>query len=77
MAFFLPAAAYATRIRGGVGAWGRVLRPRVRRALRPIWLPALAASSLLFLLALEASVYDLESARDPSAVLAGVRVEAG
>lgn len=70
-AFFLLAGAWATRIRGGLGWWRRALRPGARRALRPVWLPALATSSLLFLLALELSVFGPPGgAADPDGGLA-------
>lgn len=55
--FFLATWAYATRMRSGLGWWRRVLGPGLRRVLASMWLPALATSSILFLVALEVSVF--------------------
>lgn len=69
--FFLTAWAYATRMRRPLAWWGRVLRPGTTEALGRAWLPALAASSLLFLLALEISVFGwVPATRDPEVIFA-------
>ena len=73
--FFLASWAYATRIRSTLARWRRALRPGVRRALAPLWSPALLTSSGLFLLALELSVFGFTpAAGNADALLAGIGV---
>lgn len=69
--FFTTAWAYATRMRRPLAWWRRVLRPAIRPALARLWAPALTASSLLFLIALELSVFGYPfGAPDPDVFLA-------
>lgn len=71
--FFLAAWAYATRIHGRLPWWRRALGPGARQRLAGAWRPALATSSILFLLALEISVFGyLPGVTDPDAMLNGI-----
>lgn len=71
IAFFTVAWAYATRMRRPLAWWRRVLSPAARPALGRLWAPALAASSLLFLLGLELSVFGYPpGVSDPELLLA-------
>ena len=68
--FFVTAWAWATMVRGPLPGWGRALGAGVRRLLARAWLPALVASSLLFLLGLELSVFGYPPlAADPDRLL--------
>lgn len=68
--FFLALWAYATRIRGDLSWWRRRLRSRLRTVLSRGWLPALLMSALLFLAALELSVFGYPPlAADPDLLL--------
>jgi hypothetical protein len=71
--FFLSAWAYATRMRRSLAWWDRVLGPAPRRLLSRTWATALASSSLLFLLALEISVFGwVPGTDDPERIMAVV-----
>ncbi len=73
--FFLTTWAYATRMHGTLGWWRRVLGPGLRRALGSMWVPALAASSFLFLVALEVSVFGfLPGVSDPDQMMTAIWV---
>ncbi len=54
--FFLPVWIYSTRIGRPLRGWKRVLSGRTGKQLSRIWAPALALSSLLFLVALEIAI---------------------
>lgn len=68
--FFVAVWAYSTRMSGELPWWRRRLRGRTRVALSRAWLPSLILSSLMFLVALELSVFGFDPlADDPERLL--------
>ena len=71
--FFLTSWAYATRIRGSLAWWRRKLRDRACRIWARVWIPAMSLSALLFLVALELSVFGFPIAVvDPDSLLMAI-----